>query len=581
MLVFASFMIILNQNTGLEQTVTQTRQMDQDKANEHLTITDQGSASGTDSITINCILNNTGTLPVQIERLWVEDLTINATNSVQILPTDAIYILQQGQANSTSKSINIPGASSTDNFRFWFVTARGNQFTLQQSSGGITNTQIANMIHGGLSAVFGDFLPDYHSTQWAKVDVYGNIVGNWASGWIIPSNLGTINMVWRMNVSYYGSVPLTIDRNSMLVYYPFAGQNPGSKAPALDFIVNYTTGKINPYAGKEISVASAASGVGTNLTLYFGSNGAPNLNGGIPNDAIDSLGDMLTLTIYGQAPSTYAQSFPLFAIFTRAVPILNLNPSSGRIGSSVTVSGQQFSYSSAINIYFDTQEVATAQSDSSGRLASTVFTVPTAVAGVHTITAVDADDNSGTATFTVLAPTLSLTPNSGFVGTQVTVSGTNFNPSSTVTITFDGATVATTTATSSGTLPTGGSAPKFTVQTINAGSHTISANDGVNSVSATFTVNPSIVINPTSGPRNSPNTITVSGTGFAANSIVTIKFEGNLQSTTPTPVPTDNLGSFSAITFTVTPGGKNGATHTVTATDLNSNIAQTTFTGTN
>ena len=72
MLVFASFMVILNQNTGLEQTVIQTRQMDNDRANEQLTISPQTDPQvftrniGTNSVTVNCILNNTGTLPVQI-----------------------------------------------------------------------------------------------------------------------------------------------------------------------------------------------------------------------------------------------------------------------------------------------------------------------------------------------------------------------------------------------------------------------------------------------------------------------------------------------------------------------------------
>ena len=82
MVVFASFMIILNQNTGLEQTITQTRQIDQDRANEQLTISQRADGTNlftvntaANSVTVNVIINNTGTLPVQLVRLWVKDMT--------------------------------------------------------------------------------------------------------------------------------------------------------------------------------------------------------------------------------------------------------------------------------------------------------------------------------------------------------------------------------------------------------------------------------------------------------------------------------------------------------------------------
>ena len=79
MIVFASFMVILNQNTSLEQTVMQTRQIDNDRAREQLTISQQGTTDlytsiDANSVTVNCVLNNTGNLPIQFIRLWVLDL---------------------------------------------------------------------------------------------------------------------------------------------------------------------------------------------------------------------------------------------------------------------------------------------------------------------------------------------------------------------------------------------------------------------------------------------------------------------------------------------------------------------------
>jgi hypothetical protein len=585
-IIFASFMVILNQNTGLEQTVIQSRQMDNDKANEQLSITQQATVDlftnkGLTSVTINCNLTNSGTTNVQIVRLWIEDITTNVAGSKIISSSDPIYIFQQGQSKLYSGTVNLQIANpSADEFRFWFVTARGNQFTLNQ----LSEININNIVNQGISGVIGDFLPDYHSVQWAKVnDANGQIIGGWTNGWIIPNNLGTIHMVWKISLKYYGSAPITLDRNTMLVYYPFSGQNPGGKAPSIAFIVSYSDGAINPYVNNVVTVNPSTGG--TPVTFYFGSDGQPNLNKGMTNDEIDPLGDMLTLTIYGAPPSTYAQSFPLFAIYTRPVPTLVLTPNIGRIGSSITASGIQYTPSSSIIIYFDSIQVVpppSIQSTSGGILTNTVFTVPTATAGTHTISAVDANGNSGSNIFTILAPTLSLTPNSGSTGTQITVSGANYVPNSLVTIAFDGTFIVTSTADNNGNLPTGASAPKFAISATSlSGTHTISASDGVNSASAQLIVNPSIVINPTSGPRNSPNQISVSGTNFAPNSVVTIKFDGALQSTSPSPVNTDSNGSFSGVVFTVTPGGKNGASHTVTATDANNNIATATFIGTN
>jgi hypothetical protein len=136
MVVFASFMTILNQNTGLERTVMQTRQMDNDKANEQLTISNQGNTINTNSVTVNCNLTNTGNLPVQVIRLWVHDLSNNSTGSLQVSSTDGV--LQQGRTKSYSGTVNLQMADpARDQIRFWFVTARGNHFTLGDTGSNI------------------------------------------------------------------------------------------------------------------------------------------------------------------------------------------------------------------------------------------------------------------------------------------------------------------------------------------------------------------------------------------------------------------------------------------------------------
>ncbi len=134
MIVFASFMVILNQNTSLEQTVIQTRQMDNDRAREQVTISQQSTTSlytnvGASSVTVNCVINNTGNLPVQLVRLWVVD--VNNSESGFLAISSVNGTIEQGQAKTFVGIVSLTVATpTTDQFRFWFVTARGNQLTL-------------------------------------------------------------------------------------------------------------------------------------------------------------------------------------------------------------------------------------------------------------------------------------------------------------------------------------------------------------------------------------------------------------------------------------------------------------------
>ncbi len=82
-----------------------------------------------------------------------------------------------------------------------------------------------------------------------------------------------------------------------------------------------------------------------------------------------------------------------------------------------------------------------------------------------------------------------------------------------------------------------------------------------------------ITLNPSSWFVGTP--ITVTGTGFAASSTVTIRFDGTTLSTNPITILVDFSGAFSA-TFSVPPTSL--GIHTVTATDTVGNTASSSFT---
>ena len=124
-------------------------------------------------------------------------------------------------------------------------------------------------------------------------------------------------------------------------------------------------------------------------------------------------------------------------------PVIILDPASGPVGTSVNITGAGFGPSSPITIEFDGTPVDTSPSTVTNTPAgffTATFKVPSSSNGNHTVKATQGA-NSDSETFTVTSstvPAISLNPTSGPVGTTVTVTGINFDPSAVVTLQFDG-----------------------------------------------------------------------------------------------------------------------------------------------
>lgn len=240
-------------------------------------------------------------------------------------------------------------------------------------------------------------------------------------------------------------------------------------------------------------------------------------------------------------------------------PQITLSPSSGYVDDTVTVYGSGFTAGS-VSIYFDTTSVATVTADASGSFTTATFTVPENERGSHTVKGRDTTGYSPDVSFTILSK-ITVTPASGAVGDQVTVSGNGFAANKNVTFFWDNTTL---TAEADRTNSNGSFTNNtFTIPSTSRGSHTIKAQDASgNSATATFTVGQKIAITPTSGA--SGTTVTVTGTGFIGNRAITIEYNGVPVTTTPASVSTDANGAFTA-RFNV-PAGLAG-TYPVEATD--------------
>jgi len=213
-------------------------------------------------------------------------------------------------------------------------------------------------------------------------------------------------------------------------------------------------------------------------------------------------------------------------------PSITISPSAAPAGNVVTLSGTAFAANSQLSLALDgtllqlyTGTTAGATTTGAGAVPGSVtFTIPaTTAGGAHTITVSDyaTVNNTQTATLTVTSPTLTLTPNTGAAGITVTVTGTGWLPGVTAgTITFGTTVVSSTLATGSAGAATGviNGGNTFTVPQVAAGDYTVTVSDGVESLTATFTVTTAaIALSASTG--NVGDVIYITGTGFNPQTI--------------------------------------------------------------
>jgi len=118
------FMFIQNRNIAFQDATIQSQQLDIDRHTERITIlnityTPVDGHPGEYNIALT--IKNTGPLPVQIVRMWVQNNEAEYTN-LNISPP---IILQSGGKTSRDFSFTMSGTSMGE-IVFWLVTARGN-----------------------------------------------------------------------------------------------------------------------------------------------------------------------------------------------------------------------------------------------------------------------------------------------------------------------------------------------------------------------------------------------------------------------------------------------------------------------
>jgi hypothetical protein len=223
---------------------------------------------------------------------------------------------------------------------------------------------------------------------------------------------------------------------------------------------------------------------------------------------------------------------------------ITLSPHSGVPGTVVTVRGYNFTADEWVDIYYylnsDKVWRAEAETDEDGYFKVT-FEVPESYTGAHEVLAEDEEGKSDDADFTV-KPGLTVSPEEGPVGTNVTVEGHGFaEDEEDIEVYFDGEMVAE-------NIPPadedGWWEKSFSIPSSAKGSHKIDAKGDDSSLSAvkdaTFEVTPQISPDKLSGSPG--ENITMTGSGFYANDRhIKILFAGE-EVETETRVDADSNG---------------------------------------
>ena len=312
---------------------------------------------------------------------------------------------------------------------------------------------------------------------------------------------------------------------------------------------------------------SDGSFLGTAITTDAGGNFACSfvVPGGTPGSASVDATD-------GTTGAVAAGSFTVTALS------IMVSPGQGPVGATVTVTGTGFSVSSTLasltigGVAVTGCSSGSLATDGSGSFSCT-FVVPSGTSG-STVVATDAGGQSTSGSFVVTALSVTVAPKSGPIGRPVTVSGSGFSVSTTVSLVFDGVAISTCTSGSLGTDGVGTFSCSFSVPSGTTGTAVVVTDVGGSFASAKFTVTtPKITLSPKKGPVGA--TVTITGTGFTPSSTPALDFKG-------VPVSSCSIGggltTGSAGKFSCTLAVPSGTSSTsVTVTDVWGQVASATF----
>ncbi|MEK7273838.1 MAG: hypothetical protein AAB110_01145, partial [Candidatus Desantisbacteria bacterium] len=208
-------------------------------------------------------------------------------------------------------------------------------------------------------------------------------------------------------------------------------------------------------------------------------------------------------------------------VFVIKPQVYSVLPTSGTVGTVVTVDGTGYGANDSITVAFGTN--SSIKQTAAGLYGSwtITFTIDTQIVGTTTITASGAVAVAGNV-FVIQPQVTSVLPTTGTVGTVMTIAGTGYGANDSITVAFG--------TNSSIKQATGGQygswTTTFTIDTQQYGTCTITASGATAVAANTFFIQPQVYnVLPTTGTVGT--VVTIAGTGYGANDSITVAFGTN------------------------------------------------------
>jgi RHS repeat-associated protein len=404
----------------------------------------------------------------------------------------------------------------------------------------------------------------------------GSSAGPGYTARMIPINNIMEDQVVTTTGSYTATAPMTMQVDFIMQMVAFRAAAAGSGATPSITSLNPTTGT----TGSSVTITGSNFGAtqGSSAVTFNGTTAAPTSWSAtsivVPVPSGATTGNVV-VTVGGIASNGVS-----FTVTVAAPTITSLNPTSGGIGTSVTIAGTNFGASQGTSTVTFNGTTAT---PSSWSATSIVTLVPNGATTGNVVVTVGGQASNGV-NFTVIAPPsiTSFTPTSASVGNLIAVTGTNFtanNATPVVTLNQQGggtipASVSSASATSlSFVIPTGAATGPITV--------TANSQSASSSTSLTITATSSFTLSATPatvtllpGQTTTVNVSLASSNGFTQLAALAVSGvpAGVTASFQP---PQITAGQFSILTLTAPANQSPSATQlTITATAVVQGITQ-------
>jgi hypothetical protein len=125
-LFYNVYLFTVSRDADYQNIVIRSQQMDADRAAEKLSIFNAVKTGGSGfPIVVTCTLQNDGSVPIQVVRLWLKDFTTPSITAVNASLLSQNVVIQPGARTNQNFTVTAQGALSVDTFILTLITSRG------------------------------------------------------------------------------------------------------------------------------------------------------------------------------------------------------------------------------------------------------------------------------------------------------------------------------------------------------------------------------------------------------------------------------------------------------------------------